>query len=137
MSELKFKTIDEAIEVYVDMRDELREFQKRVKAEEEAKKAYLESISMWLRDKADELGVDNFKTQHGTAYRNIKKSYRVGDWDTIVEYIMKTGNFQIVEKRIAKRALEEIIEADGSIPPGIDQSMEVEFNVLRPKGSSK
>ena len=128
-----FNTIDDAIRVYVDMRDELRVFQERVKKEEAEKKEYLDQISMWLRDQADKLGVDNFKTKSGTAYRNVKKSYRVGDWDAVCSYILETGNLQILEKRIAKRATEEIIESDGEVPPGIDTATEVEFNVLRPK----
>lgn len=137
MLELQFDNINEAIKVYVGMRDDLKVFQERVKKEEAEKKEFLDRISMWLRDKADELGVDNFKTESGTAYRNIKKSYRVEDWDAICAYIQETGNFQILEKRVAKRATEEIVESDGDVPPGISVNIEVEFNVLRPKGTSK
>lgn len=134
MSEpVNFKTIDEAIGVYVDVRDELRRHQKKAKEREEELKAFMDKISMWLRDKADEVGVDSFKTKHGTAYRAEKKSYRVADWDAMVAYIKETDNFQLLEKRVAKRACEEIHRLDGDVPPGIEFSIEVEMNVLRPK----
>ena len=135
MSEpVKFKSIDEAIEAYVNTRDELRAKQQAFKLEEDAMKANMEQISMWLRDKADELGVDSFKTQFGTAYRSVKTSYRVatGGWDNFIGWVKETGNFQCLEKRVAKLATKEIHDDTGEIPPGLDYVAEVEFDVRRP-----
>ena len=135
MSEpVKFKSIDEAIEAYVNTRDELRAKQQAFKLEEDAMKANMEQISMWLRDKADELGVDSFKTQFGTAYRSVKASYRVatGGWDNFIGWVKETGNFQCLEKRVAKLATKEIHDDTGEIPPGLDYVAEVEFDVRRP-----
>lgn len=135
MSEpIQFKSIDEAIEAYVATRDELRAKQQAFKLEEDAMKLRMEQISMWLRDKADELGVDSFKTQFGTAYRSVKTSYRVatGGWDTFIGWVKETGNFQCLEKRVAKLATKEIHDDTGAIPPGLDYVAEVEFDVRRP-----
>lgn len=133
MSEpVTFKSIDEAIEVYVDTRDALRAHQKAAKQKEEELKEFMDKISMWLRDRADELGVDSFKTRHGTAYRNVKPTYRVGDWDAFINWVIESGNTQCLEKRVAKRAAAEIHKTDEVVPPGLDYSLEVEFNVLRP-----
>jgi hypothetical protein len=135
MSEpVQFKSIDEAIEAYVATRDELRAKQQAFKLEEDAMKLRMEQISMWLRDKADELGVDSFKTQFGTAYRSVKTSYRVatGGWDAFISWVKETGNFQCLEKRVAKLATKEIHDDTGAIPPGLDYVAEVEFDVRRP-----
>ena len=135
MSEpVQFKSIDEAIEAYVNTRDELRAKQQAFKLEEDAMKLRMEQISMWLRDKADELGVDSFKTQFGTAYRSVKTSYRVatGGWDAFIGWVKETGNFQCLEKRVAKLATKEIHDDTGTIPPGLDYVAEVEFDVRRP-----
>ena len=135
MSEpVKFKSIDEAIEAYVNTRDELRAKQQAFKLEEDGMKLRMEQISMWLRDKADELGVDSFKTQFGTAYRSVKTSYRVatGGWDNFIGWVKETGNFQCLEKRVAKLATKEIHDDTGEIPPGLDYVAEVEFDVRRP-----
>ena len=135
MSEpVQFKSIDEAIEAYVNTRDELRAKQQAFKLEEDAMKLRMEKISMWLRDKADELGVDSFKTQFGTAYRSVKTSYRVatGGWDNFIGWVKETGNFQCLEKRVAKLVTKEIHDDTGAIPPGLDYVAEVEFDVRRP-----
>lgn len=131
---IEFKSIDEAIEKYVNRRDELKSLQSEFKRIEDERKEELEKIQMWLRDKADDLGVDSFKTQFGTAYRSVKARYSVsaGSWDTFIDWVKKTGNFQCLEKRVAKLATKEIHDDTGEVPPGIEYSAEVEFDVRRP-----
>lgn len=132
-TKLEFQNVGAAIEKYVDRRDYLRELHRNNEAKEAAIKDELEAISMWLREKADEMGVDSFKTPFGTAYRSLKESYRIEDWDSFIEFIKSTDNYQLLEKRVAKNAAREIHKADGEVPPGLDYVTEVEFNVMRPK----
>jgi hypothetical protein len=131
---LEFKSIDEAVSAYVATRDELREKQRAFKVEEKGLDDTLERISMWLRDKADELGVDSFKTQGGTAFRSVKTSYRVatGGWDQFIGWVKANDAFQCLEKRVAKVATKEIHDATGEVPPGIDYITEVEMDIRRP-----
>jgi hypothetical protein len=129
---LDFEDIGSAVQVYVTKRDDLRAWSKVMAEEETARKAELERIEVWLLQKADSLGVDSFKTPHGTAYKAKSEHYRVGNWDEIVEFIKRTNNFQILEKRIAKLATKEIQEQTGEIPPGITYTAEYVMNVLRP-----
>lgn len=132
---LEFKTIDEAVKEYVKTRDHLRAASAAFNKLEEDLKGQLVEISMWLRDKGDELGVDNFRTQYGTAFRGVKTSYRVSNWEKYIEWIKSTGNFQCLERRAAKLAVKEIHDESGEIPPGLDYSAEVEFLVRRPTKS--
>ncbi len=126
-------TVDEVVEKYVKIRDELREMQKSWKAIEEESKGKLDKLSMWLRTRADELGVESFKTIHGTAYKSLKESYRVGDWEKFIEFVKETDNFQLLEKRVAKNAAKEVHKIDAAVPPGIDYFAEIEFLVRRGK----
>lgn len=134
---MEYKTIDQAVGEYVRLRDHLRAASAAFNQLEKDVKSELEQISMWLRDKGDELGVDNFKTQYGTAFRNVKTSYLVGDWNEYIDWIKETGNYQCLEHRAAKLAVKEIHDATGEIPPGLNYSAEVEFSVRRPTKSSK
>lgn len=130
--DLKFANIGEAIDVFVKTRDDLAAFRKEYNQYEANAKNYMERIQGWIRDKADELGVDSFKTQFGTAYRTVKDSYRVGLWDDFVEWIKQTGNFHCLEKRAAKLAVKEIHNETGECPPGLEHHVEVEFDIRRP-----
>lgn len=136
MSQL-FNTIDEAVEKYVELRDYLGVERKKFDALEKDIKSELEQISMWLRDKGDNLGVDSFNTRYGTAYRAVKTSYTCGNWQEFIDWVIKTNNTQCLEHRVAKLATKEIHDVTGELPPGVNYSAEVEFLVRRPTKSSK
>ena len=130
----EYSTVAEAVACYVSLRDEFREDSATFNERETAVKYELERISMWLRDKGDELGVDSFATPSGTAYRKINTTYRIQDWASFREWMKATDNLQCVEKRPAKLAVKEVIEQDPNheVPPGLEAFVEVEFAVNRP-----
>ena len=130
-----YNDIQQAVGKYVAYRDSLGLERKAWEDHERDVKDEMTRISMWLRDKGDELGVDSFNTPHGTAYRNVKSSYRIEDWDAYSRWIIETNNAQCLEKRPAKLAVREIIDTEGSLPPGLMEFVEVEFNVRRPTKS--
>lgn len=132
-----FKNIGDAIKAYVAARDRLRAWTKKRDEEEAARKHILEEIETWILARSNELGVDSFKTPFGTAYKQLKEHYRIGDWSSFVEYVKRTGNFQLFEKRVAKLAAKEIHQTDGKIPDGLDYSSEYGVNVLRPKAKKE
>ena len=133
----EFKDIKSAVKVYVQQRDRLRAWQKKRDEEEAARKTELEAIEMWLIAKADELGVDSFKTSFGTAYKQIKEHFRIGDWPSFVEYVKETNNFQLFEKRVAKLAAKEVKDTTGELPKGLEYSSEFVMHVLRPTSKGK
>lgn len=123
--------IGDLIQMYVQERDELTVKRREFKVFEAQKKDLLSRISMAMRDKADQLGVDSFKSEFGTAYRRVTKKYRVGNWPATLDFIIEHKFWQMLEKRVAKRATEEIHDEMGVVPPGIDFDVEVEFAVRR------
>lgn len=132
---IEYANIQQAVGNYVKYRDMLSVERKGWEDHEKDVKDEMTRISMWLRDRGDELGVDSFNTPYGTAYRNVKSSYRIEDWDAYSKWIIATNNAQCLEKRPAKLAVKEIFDKDGSLPPGLMEFVEVEFNVRRPTKS--
>lgn len=132
-----FESVDDAISTYVELRDNLRVHMKEAKAVEDNFKTELVRIEMWLRDMSDKLGVDSFKTQSGTAYKVTNEFYRIGAIELFNAYVLETGNLQLFEKRVAKNAAREIHKTDGTVPPGLDYTTEIGFNVKRPTKSKQ
>lgn len=130
-----FRDVKQAVSCYVRLRDDLSVERKSWETHEKSIKDQMEVISMWLRDRGDELGVDSFSTPSGTAYRNVKTSYRIDSWDKFAKWIIESDNLQCLEKRPAKLAVKEIYDQSGDMPPGLYQHVEVEFNVRRPTKS--
>lgn len=125
------KTTEELIAETLCIREELSDARKAFETFEAEKKHRLEIIQMELMRIADSAGTDSLKCKFGTAFKQLKKYYRVGDWDQILEYIKETGNFQMLEKRIGKLATQEIHDTTGVLPPGVEYSAEVEMVVRK------
>jgi hypothetical protein len=124
--------VDDLVRTYRDTRDQLTVDRRAYDAREAELKTLMVRISMVLRDRADDLGVESFRTEHGTAYRNVKESFRVSGWDSLVDYVKQTGNFHILQHRVSAVAVREIRKVDGDIPPGLDHITEIEFAVRSP-----
>lgn len=129
----KIAKIDQVVKKFVQLRDELDSKRKIFKEFEKHQKFKLDRLVMWLKQRADKDGVNSFATDYGTAYAKNKTYVRVGNWDIILEFIKKTGNWQMLEKRIGKIATIEIMEDIGEIPPGVEYVEEVDFQVNKPR----
>jgi hypothetical protein len=129
MSEMR---IDDLVQMYVEERNQLATDRKGWKAREAKLKEHMSWISMALRDRADDIGVDSFKSQSGTAYRRVTEKFTVGSWTDLVGYIEQTGNYHVLQKRVSPNAVKEIREAEGELPPGISTMVEVDFAVRSP-----
>jgi hypothetical protein len=130
--DIQFNNIDDAINVFVATRDELAAERKAYNTYEARAKHYMDRIEMFIKDKADDLGVDSFRTKSGTAFRNVKTSYRVSVWPEYLAWLQETGNFQCLEHRAAKNAVKEVHDETGEVPPGLEYTVEVGFDVRRP-----
>ncbi len=133
----EFKNVGDAVKYFVLQRDRLRAWTKKMEEEEAKRKQVLTEIEMWLLEQSNKLGVDSFKTPAGTAYKQIKEHYRIGNWDEFVSYVKRTNNFQLFEKRVAKLAAKEIHNTTKEIPTGLDYSSEYVMHVLRPSSKGK
>ena len=127
----EFKNINDAVKHYVQQRDRLRMWKKKMDEEEQVRKQALTEIEVWLLMKAENMGVNSFKTPAGIAYKQKIEHYRIGDWGKFVDYVKRTDNFQLFEKRVAKLAVKEVHSVEG-LPEGLDYSSEFVMHVLRP-----
>jgi hypothetical protein len=130
--EAKSTTVEKVIRAYVKARDQLAESRTVQKELEKDINLKLDRLSMWLKEYAEGQGVTSVATDFGTAYKVTKDWVRVGNWDEVFAFIKKTKNWQMLEKRIGKVATKEIMESSGAIPPGVEYSQEIEYQVRKP-----
>ena len=117
----------ELIKEYRALRDQLATERKAYKQRESKMKTQMGVISMVLRQKGDDLGVDNFKTEQGTAYRNRTEKIRVQNWDEFLPWMIESGNFHLVQKRVSPNSVKEIRDAKrAELERAIDHRLEGE-----------
>lgn len=125
--QLQEMPVIDLIKEYRALRDQLATERKAYKHREGKMKTQMGVISMVLRQKGDELGVDNFKTEQGTAYRNRTEKIRVQDWDEFLPWMIESGNFHLVQKRVSPNYVKEIRDAKrAELERAIDHRLEGE-----------
>jgi len=80
-----------------------------------------ERIEIEFLKRFNERGIDNVSARGvGTAYRSIRASARVSDWDSLLDFIKKEGAWEMLERRVSKVAVEQFKAETNDLPPGID-----------------
>lgn len=124
--------LNELVEKYISLRDK----KQTIKAEYDAKVAevdtVLDKIEAVLLKTFNETGMESVKTQFGTAYKSLRTSATVADWDAFFAYVKTNEAYELVEKRCSKAAVEQYKAANDDLPPGINWREEQVVNFKRP-----
>ena len=127
LDQIPSSNISKAVGKYIILRDKLGSIRKAYTLFEDSVKGRQETLNVMMVQKGQEDGVDSFKTPLGTAFKKIKNSYRVQDWDAYSTWLIENDNMHCVEKRAAKTAVEEIHIETGEVPPGLEHIQEIEY----------
>jgi len=128
-------TVDELVGEYVAKRDRLGVIRKNWKRIEAKMKAEMAVIEVDILELSRTLGVNSFKTNHGTAFKVDKDFARVAGpegWELLCKHMVETNDFGLVEKRVAKLHFKEVMES-GTAPQdiGVEYVIEEAIQVRR------
>jgi len=125
-------TIDKVIGTYLKLRSEKEAMEAETKKKVKDIKEQLVKLEAYLKERADETGVDSFKTAKGTAFLTTTDFAQVGDWDALLEFVKERDAYDLLEKRVSKTAVRGYIEADKSVPSGVNYGTRIDVNVRKP-----
>ena len=121
---------DNACKNYVSLRKEVDEIERKAKADSVVLKEKMLALETWLTLKADEDGLENIKTAHGTVYWSIISSAKVASRDAFLDFVRSKEAYDMLENRVSKEAVKSYMEANnGLVPPGVDFSQIRKFNL--------
>lgn len=126
-------TLNELVAQYVEVRDKKEEMRAAYKAKAKKYDEALAKIEAILMKNMDTLGMESARTAGGTCYVSTRSSATVADRDAFLEFVENNGAWDMLESRCAKTAVEQYLEAEGHLPPGINRRVERTLNVNRPK----
>lgn len=124
-------TVEDVIARYIALRDAKEALAERHKAEMAPYHAQMETIEAWLQAKLIEIGADNIKTESGTAYRSTVQATKVVDWDTLLAYILDSGQHDFLVRNVNKTAVLDHIQKYGAPPGGVEVTQIHKVNVRR------
>jgi len=80
-----------------------------------------EKIEVEFLKRFNKRGIDNVSARGiGTAYRSVRASAKVADWDSLLEFIKKESAWEMLERRVSKVAVEQFKAETDDLPPGVD-----------------
>jgi hypothetical protein len=132
-SNVKENDMPEDLEALVDklrtMQQQRISAQKILDNQQEEERTLMEHIRVQMIDQ----GLDELSGDVGTVSISVRDNPDVEDWDDLYAFMLKTGNFQLMQKRLAVGGVREIWEVGDEVP-GVTHNIE---KVLVLKGVKK
>jgi len=130
--EVKADNLERLLRAYMGMRDKKAELKREYDETEGNLKRKMGLIEAQLLKMLNAAGSDALKVKGiGQAYLGKKVTVEATDWNALHDYIFETRQIDLLQKRVASRAVQEFVETEGELPPGVDMSTERVVNVRR------
>ena len=124
-------TQDELVEKYVALRDKKAALVAAHKAEVAKMDTVLDKVEAVLLLQFQKQGVESVRTPSGTAFKNVKTSVTVADWDAALGFVQANGAWHMLDKKLNKTAVLAYKDEHNDIPPGLNYREEVTVQVRR------
>lgn len=124
--------LDRAVLLYRDIRTEYDALKKSQTEERKVYQKKMAELEQRFAQALSHMGADSVRCEHGTVYKSERVSTKVTDWDATLGFIRDTDNWDLLDHRVSKAVVEEILEETGEIVPGVERSSEILIGVRKP-----
>jgi len=129
--------VEDVIGMYLKLRSRKEAIENEVKDKVSGIKEKMSKIEAWIQHKADKDGVTSFSSKGvGTAFLTKTDYASVADWDAVLNYVKEHEAYELLERRVAKKAVRELIEEHGQVPSGITYGTRVGINIRKANAGS-
>lgn len=123
---------EKLVKAYIKMRDARAVLSAEYEAKDKEIKDQMELIEHTLLDVCKRAGADSIKTGAGTVIRGVKTSYWTSDWESMHNFIKENQALDLLERRIAQRAMGEFLKANpDKMPKGMNVETKYSVTVRR------
>jgi hypothetical protein len=124
-------TVDEVIAACLKLKTHKDQLADKHKAEMAPVNEQITKLEGWLQSELNKLGLQNFKGQSGIAFLQTATSATSESWDDTLKWILETGAYEFLEKRVSKTAVQDYMEQHGDAPPGVSVVRRTEVRVRK------
>ena len=117
------KTPAQLVEEYIWLRDERDRARNTLK--EHMKSHFddpLDAMEATILDMLNKAGLDSFSSSKGTAYKNLSTSVTVADAREFRRHVIGAEEWDLIDWRANKTAINERVERNEPLPPGVNRS---------------
>lgn len=110
------KTPAELVAQYITLRDHKKAADAEFKKSMERVNLAMEKLEGQLLQALQDLGADSIACDAGTVYRNTQNSATVKDAKAFRDWVVNEGNWDVVDLRANKVAVQQLLEAGTEVP---------------------
>lgn len=128
-------TLTRFVQNYVVLRDKRKALKTLFTAEDAKFKDAMDAIEAYLlRHFNANPGLENIKTEAGTAYKSERKTASLQDPAVFMDYVIKNERFDLLDRKANTTAVAAFVSETGDLPPGAKLSTMVTIGVTRAAG---
>ena len=123
----------EIIKKYVEIRDWIA---KDVADTEARQKPYADGLTVlegMMMNHLAENGLDNVKSEFGTAFKKTGTRVRVADRGSFNEFVVQQGSLDWFTNAVSKEKIVEYVKENNCAPPGVDVTYITDVQFNRPR----
>lgn len=123
--------LDDLVHKYIVLRDKRDSIKNSVKEKVAAIDETLKLVENAMLAEFQRTGAESVRTPSGTAYKTVRTSATVGDWDAVLAFIQKNDAWYMLDKRVNKTGVEQYRQEHNDLPPGVSWVEDLTINVRR------
>ncbi len=124
--------LDAVIEAVVKVRDQIDELKLQHKEQLAPLNQKMDKLESYLQLQLTTLGTTSFTAKGiGTAYLQNVVGVTVEDWDATLGWIKDNNLWEFLERRVSKSVVQDYMESQKEVPPGVNVRQETEVRVRR------
>lgn len=124
---------EKLVKAYIKMRDARSALTAEYEAKDEEIKKQMQVVEQHLLDVCKKAGADSVKIHGvGTIIRGVKTQYWTSDWEAMHNFIKENDAVELLERRIAQKAMGEFLQANpDKMPKGMNVESKYTITVRR------
>lgn len=123
---------NDIIAAYVKHRNEKDRLTADYKASVKIIDDKLKKLEVWLQMWLAKEQLNSVNTDAGTAYKTTVEQATVSDMNSFIEFVKDKNAWHLLEKRVSKTGIREMLDADEPVPPGVNWYVTTAINVRKP-----
>ena len=123
-------TLDQMIENYVKIRDAKAEAKKAFDKETERMTQAMVKLEGMFTKQLDDLGVESFRSEHGTVFKKLRSSVSIADRDEFYQWAVSNDELGAIDMKANAKAVRELLQK-GTQVPGVKYSESYQIGVRR------
>lgn len=112
-------TLQEIADGYLKLREKRKLLKAKFDEIDNDLKDKLDKLEIAAMSKLEEASANSITVDGCTVYKQTSTKSSCGSWPDFWAFVQETGRFDMMEKRLSNKSIEQYLDETGDLPPGV------------------